>query len=97
MATFILLLNFTEEGIRNVGKTIERAHAFKATAKKMGADIKQEFWTLGRYDIVIIAEAPDTQTIAALCASAGKLGNVRTETLPAFNETEAAAILKKIG
>jgi uncharacterized protein with GYD domain len=96
MATYILLLNFTEQGIRGVKDTIKRAHAFKAMAKKMGADVKQEFWTLGRYDLIIIVEAPDVQTIAALCASAGKLGNVRTETLPAFNEAEAAAILKKV-
>lgn len=96
MATYILLLNFTEKGIQAVEDTIERAHDFKAMAKKIGADVKQEFWTLGRYDIVIIAEAPDVQTIAALCASVGKIGNVRTETLHAFNEAEIAATLKKV-
>jgi len=95
MATYILLLSFTEQGIRGVKDTIKRAHAFKAMAKKIGADVKQEFWTLGRYDIVIVLEAPDAQTVAALCASVGKLGNVRTESLQAFDEAEMAAILRK--
>jgi uncharacterized protein with GYD domain len=57
MATYILLLNLTEQGIRGVKDTIKRAHAFKEMA--MGADVKQEFWTLCRYDLVIIVEAPD--------------------------------------
>lgn len=96
MATYILLLNFTAQGIRGVKDTIKRAHVFKAMAKKMGADVKQEFWTLGRFDIVIIVETPNVQTFTALCASVGKLGNVRTETLHAFNESEVAAILKKV-
>jgi uncharacterized protein with GYD domain len=96
METYILLVNFTEKGIRAVEDTIKRLHDFKSMAKKMGADVKQEFWTLGRYDIVIVLEAPDVQTVAALCASVGKLGNVHTETLRSFNEAEMAAVLKKV-
>jgi uncharacterized protein with GYD domain len=55
----------------------------------------REYWTLGHYDIVITVAAPDTQTVATLCASVSALGNVRTETLAAFDETEMAEILKK--
>lgn len=96
METYILLVNFTEKGIRAIEDTIKRAHDFKAIAKKMGADAKQAFWTLGRYDIVIVLEAPDVQTVAALCASIGKLGNVHTETLRSFSEDEMTAILKNV-
>jgi uncharacterized protein with GYD domain len=96
MATYVLLVKFTDQGIRAAKDTIKRAHDFRAMAEKMGAAVKQEFWTVGRYDIIIIVEAPDAQTVAALCANVGQLGNVRTETLQAFNEPEMAAILKKI-
>lgn len=96
MATYVLLVNFTDQGIRGVKDTIKRAHDFKAMAEKMGAAVKQEFWTIGRYDIIIIVEAPDVQTVMALCANVGQLGNIRTETLQAFTETEAAAMLKKM-
>lgn len=74
----------------------ERADAFKALAKKVGASVKDLYWTLGSYDIVAIVESPDVETITALGLSIGKLGNVRTETLRTFNKTEMGAILKKV-
>ena len=68
-----------------------------AAAKKAGATVKEFYWTLGRYDMVSIMEAPDVETVTALGLSVGKLGNVRTETLCAFDKAGMEAILKKVG
>jgi uncharacterized protein with GYD domain len=61
-----------------------------------GVTVKAFYWTLGKYDMVSILEAPDVETITALGLSVGKLGNVRTETLPAFDNAAMDAILKKV-
>ena len=96
MATYVVLARFSDQGIRGVKDLPKRADAFKALAKKTGANVKELYWTLGSHDVVGIVEAPDAETITALGLSVGKLGNVRTETLRAFSEAEMAAILKKV-
>jgi uncharacterized protein with GYD domain len=74
----------------------KRADAFRQSAKKHGATVKEIFWTLGQYDLVAILDAPDDVTVTALGLSLGTLGNVRTQTLRAFSEAEMAAILGKM-
>lgn len=96
MASFILLAHFTEQGIKNVKDSPKRADAFRQSAKKHGATVKEIFWTLGQYDLVAILDAPDDVTVTALGMSLGTLGNVRTQTLRAFSEAEMAAILGKM-
>jgi uncharacterized protein with GYD domain len=96
LPTFVVLAQFTDQGIRAAAESPKRANAFKAMAKKAGANVKEFFWTIGSYDMLTIIEAPDTETITAIGLSVGKLGNVRTETLRAFNAAEISAILKKV-
>jgi uncharacterized protein with GYD domain len=96
MPTYIVLGQFTDQGIRNIKKTTSRAEALKKMAKKVGATIKTVYWTLGHYDLVTIVEAPDDASITALILSAGGLGNVRTQTLRAFTADEVGQILGKV-
>ena len=96
MATYVLLLNFTDQGIRNVKDTAKRAEAFKRIADKAGVKVKEVYWTLGQYDGVLIFEAPEEATATALGLSLGTLGNVRTQTLRAFSVEEIGRILAKI-
>jgi len=65
-------------------------------AKKCKANVKDLYWTLGQYDAVTIVEAPDDMTATALALSLGKLGNVRTETLPAFSAADMKTIIGKL-
>jgi len=65
MATFITTVHFTEQGIKAVRDTCERAAAFKTTAKKMGVKVSGIYWTLGTFDGVIVCEAPDEETATA--------------------------------
>jgi uncharacterized protein with GYD domain len=96
MATFVVLANFTEQGIRNVKETINRAEAFKDLAKKSGVTVKEMFWALGRHDIVVICDAPDDDTLTALMLSVASRGYVRSETLRAFSFDEMKKVLGKM-
>src|SRR5690242_16139909 len=96
MATFVLLASFTDQGIRNVKETTKRAEAFRDLAKKAGATVKDLYWTLGQYDVITILDAPDAASVTALGLSVGSLGNVRTQTLPAFSAAEMGTILSKM-
>jgi len=97
MATFVSLINWTEQGIINFRDTPKRADAFQQMLTKYGANLKDIYWTLGSYDIVVVAEAPDDETITAVALELGSLGNVRTTTLRAFGRSEIEAIIKKTG
>lgn len=95
MATYIALLNFTDQGIRNVKESPNRLVAATKMAADMGVTIKQGFWTMGNYDLVIIAEGSE-EAIAAWLFKAGSLGNVKSQTLRAFGADEMNRILAKI-
>jgi uncharacterized protein with GYD domain len=96
MATFVVLASFSDQGIKNVKQTIERADAFKQMATKAGATVKDIYWTLGAHDIVAICEAPDDETATALSLSVASRGNVRSETLRAFSFDEMKKVLGKM-
>ena len=96
MATYIVLGNFTDQGIRSVKDTTKRANAFKDAAKKFGASVQNVYWTLGRYDVMTVIDAPDDESITALLFSLGSQGNIRTQSLKAFEANEIERILGKI-
>ncbi|MGB3399318.1 MAG: GYD domain-containing protein [Candidatus Deferrimicrobiaceae bacterium] len=94
MPTYLGLLRFTDQGIRNVKQTTKRAKDFQEFAAKMNVKVKEMYWTLGRYDVVVIGEAPDDETMTRLALGLGMLGNVKSETLRAFSAQEMDKILK---
>ena len=96
MPIFLILGNYTDRGIRNIKETTKRAENFRALAKKMGVTVKEIYWTMGRYDIATIIDAPDDATASRLLLAAGSLGNVRTETLRAYTADEIGSILRGI-
>ena len=95
MATFISLVNFTDQGIRGIKDSPKRAEALKAMAKKLGVTIKDVYWTVGRYDVVVILEGED-EAVTTLLLKSGSLGNVRSETLRAFSAAELGRILANV-
>ena len=96
MATYIVLANFTEQGIRSVKESPKRAEAFGQLCEKMGAKLKDAYRTMGHYDVVTIVDAPDDVTMSAILYSVGSLGNIRTETLRAFTLQETNAAFAKM-
>ncbi len=96
MITSIGLLSFTDKGIQNLRDTTKRAAAAKETAKKLGVNMRDIFWTNGDYDLVCVLEADDEQTLAAFSLSVALQGNVRTRSLRAYTATEMDKILAKL-
>jgi uncharacterized protein with GYD domain len=96
MTTYISLINWTDQGIRNFSETVQRADAAKALAQRMGGSITSIHWTVGQYDLVTIADFPDDETGTAFLLALGSQGNVRTTTLRAYNASELAGVLSKL-
>jgi uncharacterized protein with GYD domain len=95
MADYIMLLSFTDQGVRNFSDSPKRAADFAEMVRDMGGTVKQEYWTTGSYDIVVVVEAPNDETVAAAALKVCGLGNVRTTTLRAFAAEEFAAIIDR--
>jgi uncharacterized protein with GYD domain len=93
MATFITTMHFTEQGIKTIKGTCDRAEGFKATAKKMGVKVTAIYWTQGAFDGLIVCEAPDELTATAALLHLGSQGNIRTQTARAFDAGEVQKIV----
>ena len=93
MATYITTLHFTEQGVKAVRDTCDRAATFQAAAEPMGVKVTGIYWTLGAFDGVIVCEAPDEETATAALLHLGSLGNVRTQTARAFGPAEMQKVL----
>jgi uncharacterized protein with GYD domain len=96
MSNYVLLIDWTEQGIKNVKDTVKRAKSFEDAIEKAGGKSLGFYYTIGRYDMVAIVQAPTDEAIASVLFSLGSLGNVRTETLKAFSTNEAANIIEKL-
>jgi uncharacterized protein with GYD domain len=96
MVRYVLLLNWTDQGVRNVDKTLERVAATRKAFAKTGAKLNELLWCLGPYDMIAQAEAPDDETMTALSVGLAKLGNVRTITCRVFDEEAMKTILGKV-
>jgi uncharacterized protein with GYD domain len=93
MATYITTLHFTEQGVKAVRDTCERAAAFKTAAEKLGIKVSGQYWTLGAFDGVIVFEAPDEATATAAMLHLSSQDNLRTQTARAFDAAEMHKIL----
>ena len=96
MARYIALLKFTEQGAKNVKKSTNRAHNFDKLADKAGVKVEGQYWTLGRYDGVLVLNADSESKILHLLTELAALGNVRTETMQAFIDTEFDEIVGRL-
>jgi uncharacterized protein with GYD domain len=94
---YVSLVQFTDQGIRNVKDTAKRSDAVRELARKMGIDTKSIYWTIGKYDVVVTFEAPNDEAMTALSLAIASQGNVRTQTLRAFSRDEVTSIVGKLG
>ena len=93
---YIMLMRFTDQGIRNVKDTLRRAEAEKSEAEKLGCKFTV-YWTFGKYDGIGILEAPNDEAAMEFGLRVGSLGNTRTTTLKAFTEEEIVKVVNKLG
>lgn len=97
MTTYILLVNWTEQGIKNVRESPQRLDAAKKTLSEMGGAFKDFYLTMGDHDMVAVIEAPDDAVAARFALELGITGNVRTRTLKAFPEAAYREIIASLG
>jgi uncharacterized protein with GYD domain len=96
MPTFILTLNWTDQGIRAVKDAPKRSAAARELAKKVGVDIKQVYLTSGESDLLLIVDTPNGDNVAKLALALGSLGNVRSRTARAWPEAEFAKMISEL-
>jgi uncharacterized protein with GYD domain len=96
MPAYVVLFNWTDQGIRNVRDTVDRYHRSTELANKHGVSLEQIYWTVGAYDIAGLAEAPDDESISAFCLELSSAGNLRTTTLRAYNREEMRGVLERL-
>ena len=97
MPTYVVLMNWTDQGVRADRETVHRREQADALAEKYGARIEQVYWTMGHYDIVTILEAPDDESATAFVLDLTSAGNLRTSTLRAYDHDQMQAIIQRMG
>jgi uncharacterized protein with GYD domain len=97
MTTYIMLVNWTEQGVKNVRESPKRLDAAKKSLADMGGSFKEFYLTMGDYDMVAVCEAPDDAVAARFALQLGMGGNVRTRTLKAFPEAAYREIINSLG
>lgn len=96
MPTYVVLYKFTDQGVRDVKGTVQRASEARAENERRGFKVQGLYWTQGQYDMVAVVEAPDEQAMLAGLFNIGHAGNVKSETLRAFTADEVAAAIQKM-
>jgi len=96
MPTFILTLNWTDQGIRAVKDAPKRSQAAKELAKKLGVEVKQVYLTSGEHDLLIIVESSSGDNVAKFALASASLGNVRTRTARAWSEAELTKLISEL-
>ena len=93
MVTYVMLLNWTDQGIRSVKDSPKRLDGVKKLAKDLGGEVKSFYMTLGAYDAVLIVDMPNNDKLASFGLKLGSLGNMRSTTLKAFSEDDYRRII----
>jgi uncharacterized protein with GYD domain len=96
MSSYVMLFNFTAQGVERLKESPQRVEAAKNLCRDLGGEVKQFYGLMGRYDTMFILEAPNDETAVRIAAAICKRGNVRSETLRAFTETEFKKMLSTL-
>ena len=97
MPTYVSLIKWTDQGIKNYKDTTSRAADFSKLAESLGGRVREFLWTVGEYDMVAVTEFADDEAGTAATLQATSLGNVRTTTMRAFNADEMGRIITRAG
>ena len=96
MPTYILLLNYTDEGMQNIKYLPEHIRAFRQAVDVAGGRVTQVHMTMGEYDLIAVVEAPSDNTCLSIALGLRSLGNLRSTTLKAFGEDDLTDVVKNI-
>jgi uncharacterized protein with GYD domain len=88
MPTYVSLLTYTEQGIRNMKDAPKRLENAKKALKALGGSFGAYYMTQGSYDGVLVFDVPDEMALTTFLLNIGAAGNVRTTSLRAFPEED---------
>lgn len=97
MTTYVSLINWTDQGIKNFRDSTQRAADFSKLVESSGGSVRELVWTVGEYDLVCIADFPDEEAGVAALLQVGSQGSVRSTTMRAFSSQEMAGIIRRVG
>jgi uncharacterized protein with GYD domain len=97
VATYIALVDWTDQGVRNFKDTVDRYETAQNQMRSQGVEFRTVYWTLGAHDMVTVVDAPDDQSLAAALLAVAGQGNIRTTTLRAFSADEMRGVISKAG
>jgi uncharacterized protein with GYD domain len=97
MPTYVSLIHWTEQGIKNYKDTSMRLEDFTKLTESKGGKVREVLYTVGEYDIVTVTEFPDDETATTALLQVGSLGNIRTNTMRAFTADEMGGIISRTG
>ena len=97
MPTYIALLNWTDQGVKNFRDSVDRYEAAQKAMSQAGVSFREMFWTIGPYDLVGVVEGPDDETVTAALLSVAGQGNIRSTSLRAFDVDEMRGVIAKAG
>lgn len=96
MFSYIMLINYTDQGIQNIKSSPKRADAARFLAKSCGAELKDLYLTMGIYDLVLMVEASEDEAVAKFSLALDSIGNVRSVTMKAFGEQTYREIIETL-
>ena len=96
MSFYIILWNYTDQGIKNVRESPKRVNIFKSKLENIGGKLIETYYTFGKYDGISIVEAPNDEALMSCLLSVESQGNARSVTLKAFSYDEASKIMQNL-
>jgi uncharacterized protein with GYD domain len=96
MSTYMTFIRYTQQGIESIKDSPARLDTAKELYKSLGAEIKSFYLTMGRYDVIVISEAPDDETATKLAMTIASAGAIRTETFRLFTEDEYRKLISEL-
>ncbi|MDR3455462.1 MAG: GYD domain-containing protein [Rhodoferax sp.] len=96
MGKYVLLGNWTDQGVREVKDTVKRSRAAREAFAALGVNAREWFFTLGQYDVVLTVDAPDDETLTKATLALAMQGSLRTTTLRGFSEKEMEGLLSAL-
>jgi uncharacterized protein with GYD domain len=97
MPTYVSLINWTDQGIKNFKDTTHRAQDFTNSVEKTGGHVRELVWTVGECDMVCVVDFPDDESLTASMLQVGGLGNIRTRTMRAFDARQMQGVIDRTG
>ncbi len=96
MPTYIMLLNYTPQGLKDVREAPQRTDVARQVFQRLGVNLKECYAVTGQYDEIAIIDAPNEEAASRAAHALASQGNVGVQTLRAFSQDEHRKLLETL-